>query len=120
MPARDGASNKFGVAKARGSRRKLGPFDVDVPAGKGEEDRKEAERLPRIINNAEHHYISGNFYLFGRALMNIMTCSSSSRSYYLFPSIFLLAYFLPPLLPRGISRGRFAERSTCGRIVLDC
>lgn len=28
--------------------------------------------------------ISGNFYLLGRALMNIMTCSSPSRSCYLF------------------------------------
>ena len=33
--------------------------------------------------------ISGNFYLLGRTLMNIMTCSSSSRSCYLFPSISL-------------------------------
>lgn len=39
----------------------------------------ETKRLPGIINNAEHHY-SGNFYLLGRALMNIMTYSFLSRS----------------------------------------
>ena len=45
----------------------------------------ETKRLPGIINNAEHHY-SANFYLLGRALMNIMTYS------FLFRSIYLCAY----------------------------
>lgn len=46
MPARDEVSNKFGAANVR----------EEVQSWE-EKDRKEAERLPGIINNAEHHYI---------------------------------------------------------------
>lgn len=55
MLAQDGVSNKFGAANVR---EEVRSWALGTYAAEGrEKDRKEAERLPGIINNAEHHYI---------------------------------------------------------------
>lgn len=55
MPAQDGVSNKFGATNIR---EEVQSWTVGAYEAEGEgKDRKEAERLPGIINNAEHHYI---------------------------------------------------------------